>query len=79
MAAATINTRVDTVMGNKRVILADIDTAASGDTWVTGLSSIDFAGFTPNTAITHGATVSGGTVTFLSAAVTSALVMVVGQ
>ncbi len=79
MAAATINTRRDSVFGDRRIILANIDTAASGDTWVTGLSQIDFVGFTPETAITHGATVSGGTVTFLSAAVTGAMVQVVGS
>ena len=79
MADATINSRRDSVFGDRRAIFADIDTAASGDTWVTGLKSIDFVGLTPPTAIAHGATVSGGTVTFLSAALTSALVMVVGH
>ncbi len=79
MAAITVNSRRDVVFGNRRAILADIDTAASGDTWVTGLSQIDFVGFTPETAITHGATFSGGTVTFLSAAVTNASAFVVGH
>ncbi len=79
MADATIANRRDSVFGDRRVILADITTAASGDTWVTGLSRIDFVGFTPPTAITHGATFSGGTVTFLSAAVTNASALVVGS
>jgi hypothetical protein len=79
MADATIANRRDSVFGDRRVILADITTAQTGDEWVTGLSIIDFVGFTPNTAITHGATFSGGTVTFHSAAVTNASAFVVGH
>ncbi len=66
MAEATINTREDTIMGNKRVLLFDVDIAANGDTLTTGLSIID-AFFVQNDADDFTtATKSGGVLTFVS-------------
>ncbi len=78
MADVTVNTRTNTVFGNRRVVVASVDIAASGDTWVTGLTAIDTVMTNPSTAITHGSTVSGGTITFLNAADSAVLVTVIG-
>lgn len=43
MAALTATTREFTVFGNKRVIIALMGAIADGDTWVSGLASVDFA------------------------------------
>ena len=78
MAAVTVNSQIRTVFGNKRAILASVNVATSGDTWVTGLTTISTCMTEPSSAITHGATVSGGTVTFLNAADTAVGVLVIG-
>ena len=68
MAAVTVNTVENTVLGNKRAVMANVTVATTGDTWVSGLSSISSVQTTPATAIAAGATKSGGTVTFVQAA-----------
>lgn len=78
MAAVVVNSMRNTVFGNKRAILANVNVATSGDTWVTPLTSIQMCLTEPSSAITHGATHSGGTVTFLNAADTSVDVLVIG-
>lgn len=78
MAAVTVNSQTRTVFGNKRAILANVNVATSGDTWVTGLTTITTLLTEPSSAITHGATHSGGTVTFLNAADASVDVLAIG-
>ena len=68
MAAVTVNRRRSVVFGNKRVVLADVTSAANGDTFVTGLKIIDSASVEPSTAVSLGFTKSGGTITLASAA-----------
>ena len=63
MAAATQNSRQDSVFGNKRVVTAQLDLAATGDTYDTELSQIDAFFVTPATGIGMGGTKSGGVVT----------------
>jgi len=77
MAAVTVDSRLDPVFGNLRAIVAQVDIATSGDTWVTGLATIYYAG-SNDVAITLLA-VSGGTVTFTTTgAVANAKVFVIG-
>ena len=78
MAAVVVNSQIPTVFGNKRAILANVNVATSGDTWATGLTTITNVFTEPSSAIVHGATHSGGTVTFLNAADTSVDVIVLG-
>jgi len=78
MAAVTVNSQTRTVMGNKRVVVASVQVASSGDTWATGLTTIHSVTTNPSSAITHGSTVSGGTITFLNAVDTAVLVHAVG-
>lgn len=68
MAAVTVNRVRRNVMGNRRVLTANIDIATSGDTWETGLKIIESVNFLPDAAAAVGATVSGGTITFLTGA-----------
>lgn len=65
MPAATVNGLDETVMGNKRVVMANL-TWGNDDTYDTGLANIDSVVFTPTTSAAHGATKSGGTVTLKS-------------
>jgi len=81
MAAATISSRNDSVIGDKRLITALATTAATGDTWVTGLSTIFTAQCDGGSTTAINTTFSGGTVTFNYAgggAATSADIMVIG-
>lgn len=78
MAAVTVTSRNDSVFGDRRAINAIINIATTGDTWVTGLVKIFSVQFDGGSAAPTGATFSGGTVTFTSAANTAANVMVVG-
>lgn len=78
MAAVVVNSQIRTVFGNKRAILASVNVATSGDTWATGLTTISTIMTEPSSAIAHGATFSGGTVTFLNAADTAVNVLVIG-
>lgn len=64
MAEVTVANRVDSYIGDRRAIYADISSVDDNDTMVTGLQKIDQVIFTPQTAVTRGATVSGGTITF---------------
>lgn len=78
MAAVTVNSSVRSVFGNKRAVLASVQVATTGDTWATGLSTIDVVLADPSSAIASGITKSGGTVTFLQAADTAVQVMAIG-
>lgn len=79
MAAVTVNSRENTVLGNKRVVMASVQVANTGDTFVTGLSSISAANATPSTAAASGLTISGGTITFAQAADTAVQVVAFGN
>jgi len=65
LTAATENTKITTVQGNKRVILANL-TWDNSYTFDTGLHIIDAVLFSPTTAAAFGLTKSGGTVTLVS-------------
>lgn len=69
MAAATVtNQRQNVVVGNRVMINADTITFASdGDTWDTGLNSVNAILLTPTTEEAYGFTVSGGTLTLVDA------------
>lgn len=79
MAAATIASRRDSVLGNKRVVTATATIANNGDTWATGLKVIDAISVDPTTAASSGATVSGGTVTFVTGGALVVSAMVIGN
>lgn len=64
MAAVTVNSRTDSVFGNKRSINANVSIAADADTWATGLAIIESVHASSPTNNAIGATISGGTVTF---------------
>lgn len=64
MAAVTVNSREDSVFGNKRAVLANVSAAATGDTWVTGLNIIQGLAAIPPSSTAVTPSVSGGTVTF---------------
>ena len=67
-AAAVTNPRQDVVMGNRVLVNADTITfTADGDTWDTGLNSINVIMLTPTTAEAFGFTVSGGVLTLVDA------------
>lgn len=68
MAAATItNRRQNNVVGARVQVMADtIAFAANGDTWDTGLNSINIIMLTPTENTAFGFTVSGGTLTLVS-------------
>lgn len=63
MAAATVNTRQDMVFGNARVVTAQLDLAATGDTWDTGLKQVFAFFLTPSTGVTVSGTKSAGVLT----------------
>jgi hypothetical protein len=64
MAAVTVNRARRLVMGNRRVITANIDIAADADTYITGLTIIESVQCSSPTNNGIGHTVSGGTITF---------------
>ena len=79
MAAVTVVKQYYHVMGNSRVVTATVTVANSGDTWaVPGVKLIEAVQTTPATAIVNGATTSGATITFLSAASNPTQVTVIG-
>lgn len=78
MAAITVASRVDTVMGNRRVIFAAISNVQNGFTMATGLQAIDLVEVTPTTAAAVGATTAGGTITFVTGATLAGQLMVIG-
>jgi hypothetical protein len=63
MAAVTVNSRKDSVFGDRRAIMANISAAATGDTWVTGLKNIDSALADGGGTVAVNTTIAGGTVT----------------
>ena len=82
MPAVTVNETQQWSNGNKIQIVADIDIAADGDTWDTGLNKIDYFAGTPATSALSqiGGTVSDGVITFKTAgAEAGALVTVIGD
>lgn len=68
MAAATENSREEFVAGNRVQVVANLTFANNGDTYDTGLSSVDGFQFTPTTAAAAGMTESSGTVTLVAGA-----------
>ena len=79
MAAVTVVTQDQSVIGSKRMYTATVTVANSGDTLtVPGLKSIDSVVTTPATAIAAGVTKSGAVITFLSAASNPTQVIAVG-
>lgn len=68
MAAVNVDRRVDAVFGNLRTIQAQIDIAATLDTYVTGFKQILSVSVTPSqsSATQIGVTLSGGTITFVT-------------
>jgi hypothetical protein len=79
MPAVTVVAQDFSVIGNRRCVAATVTVANTGDTWaVPGVHKIFSVQTTPATAIAAGATASGATVTFLSAASNPTQVMVVG-
>lgn len=69
MAAATLTGRQNSVvLGNKRFAgYSAIAFANNGDTWNTGLRSIDVVDLAPTTNTAFGFTVSGATITLVAA------------
>jgi len=67
MAAQTpiAGSRIDSVFGDQRTVFAKFASVANNDTWVTGLGVITSVDVTSGANKAMGATVSGGTVTFL--------------
>ena len=68
MAAVTVTNKQYSVQGNKVCLYASLSSVDNADTWATGFQSIDNFDFAPTTAgagTQWGATISGGTVTFL--------------
>ena len=62
----TANTRVDSVSGDQRTVIARFTSVADGDTWVTGLGYITDANVTSGSSTPKAMSItnSGGTVTF---------------
>lgn len=79
MAAVTVDSRVDSVFGNYRAIMAQVDIANTGDTYTTGLSTVLFAASNVPASVTA-ITASGGVLTFTTGgAVNNAQIFVVGN
>lgn len=68
MAEVTVNTTYQHVFGDRRVVTADISLATTGDTFTTGLTSIEAFSLTGGSAAVTNATKSGGVITITSAA-----------
>lgn len=68
MAAVTVVNQKFSVAGNQRIVTGKLTAPANGDTWVTGLTSIDSADVTFSgasaAADSVSVSVSGGTITF---------------
>lgn len=79
MAAVTVNRVRYAVMGNKRVVLADVSIAANGDTFNTKLKLLDTVSCDSSTTGAVGATKAGGVVTFATGgALANVLVIGIG-
>ena len=74
----TAGSRIDTVFGNKRVVIADLTSVDNGDTWDSLLTTIEFAVFTPTTSAANGMTISGGVITFANGAGLEGKIMAIG-
>jgi hypothetical protein len=82
MAAVNVDRRRSFISGSMREVVAQVDIATDGDTFVTGLKRIESVSATPSqsSATQVGTTISGGTVTFkVGGAENNVLVRVVGQ
>ena len=80
MAAVTVDRRRDSVIGNQRLVLAQVDVADDADTFDSKLKRIETVSLTPSSNSAIGATISGGTVTFQTGgAETNVLVTVIGR
>ncbi len=80
MTAFTVNSRSLAVMGNKKVVLANVDIAADADTFITGLQSIDYFHIVSVTNNAIGGTASGGTITAQTAgAEAGAMLIAIGS
>lgn len=66
MPAVSVDKSSMNVFGDRRFVTAQVDIAANGDTYATGLSTIDSAIATSSTTGAVGLTTSGGTVTFVT-------------
>ena len=66
MAAVTVTNRREQVWGNSRNIVCTVAIANTGDTWATGLKKVLQVCGAPTTNASYGATLSGGTVTFVT-------------
>jgi hypothetical protein len=77
MADATVNSSYDTVEGNQRVVYASL-TWGNGDTFVTGLATVNGFSFETTTAAAHGITQSSGTLTLVSGGALTGQLRVVG-
>lgn len=66
--ATTINSTAQHVFGDRVVVTADLTITTTGDTWVTGLTSIEAFSLIGGSAAITSATKSGGTITITSAA-----------
>jgi hypothetical protein len=53
-----ITRRVDTVAGNRRLIIADLAAVATGESWRPGLQAIDAVVFQPNTSTAFSVVIS---------------------
>ena len=69
MAAATVTgRRQSNISGNRREVYAtSIIFASNSDTWATGLKQVDVISLCPTTNISPAFTVSGGTITAVTA------------
>jgi hypothetical protein len=67
MAAVTVDNVQHLVQGNLRVKVAQVDIAANGDTWISGLNTIKNCSVAGPSTTSIGVTYSGGTVTFVTA------------
>ena len=80
MAEVVASNVVDTVFGDRRIATAQVNVAASGDTWVVpNMLTINAAVATKSTAAAVGLTISGRTITFLCTADTVVQVIAIGQ
>ncbi len=76
--ATTVNSVSRSVFGDRNIVTADISITTTGDTWVTGLSSIDAFSLTGGSAAVTSATKSGGTIAITSAANTHIQCIAIG-
>lgn len=64
--ATTVLSQATSVMGDQRVVLANLTTSAASDTYNTGLGGIRSVNCNGGSAAVTNVTVSGGTVTIVS-------------